>query len=306
MKVPVRRLVVAAVVVLIAAAGAGWWYFSSGHTRIVELPETAQRAVVAAVPGFTMPHPKHILVIVEENKSYDDIIGDTKDAPYLNGLAAQGALFTQSFGIAHPSQPNYFALYAGVTTRVGDACNVTDIPADAPNLGADLLAAHHTFVAYAESLPQPGFRGCSAGQYARKHAPWTHFTNVPDSAIQPFTAFPAHDPARLPDVAFVIPNELDDMHSASIARGDAWLKTNLGPLIARAAEDDLVVVITWDESSEALSNHIPTIFTGARVKRGRFGETITHYDVLRTIEDLERIGHDGHAATALPIVDVWR
>jgi acid phosphatase len=43
-----------------------------------------------------------------ENGSYDDVIGN-RSAPYLNALARSGALFTRSFAVTHPSEPNYLA-----------------------------------------------------------------------------------------------------------------------------------------------------------------------------------------------------
>ncbi|HYZ14820.1 MAG TPA: alkaline phosphatase family protein, partial [Candidatus Acidoferrum sp.] len=240
----------------------------------------------------------------EENKSFDDIIGNTKHAPYLNQLAERGALFTHSYGVAHPSQPNYFALFAGRTNSDGDSCTVRAVAPDAPNLGAQLLAAHRSFVGYAEGLPAPGFRACVAGNYARKHAPWTHFTTIPDNAIQPLTAFP-RDLSRLPTVAFVIPDLEDDMHSGSISHGDAWLKRRLDPVVSWAATHDTLIIITWDESDEALSNHIPTLFIGPMVKSGRVDETIDHYSVLRTLEDFYRLPHAGRAATVAPIMQAW-
>ena len=44
-----------------------------------------------------LPQPAHVVVVIEENRSYGDIIGYS-GAPYINSLAQQGALFTQSFG----------------------------------------------------------------------------------------------------------------------------------------------------------------------------------------------------------------
>ncbi|RPH78538.1 MAG: acid phosphatase, partial [Nitrospiraceae bacterium] len=55
-----------------------------------------------------LPRPDHIVIVIEENHSYSQII-DSPDAPYINKLAAQGAVFTQSFGVTYPSQPNYLA-----------------------------------------------------------------------------------------------------------------------------------------------------------------------------------------------------
>jgi phosphatidylinositol-3-phosphatase len=50
----------------------------------------------------TFPRPDHIVIVIEENHSYSQII-DSPDAPYINGLAVQGAVFTQSFGVTYPS-----------------------------------------------------------------------------------------------------------------------------------------------------------------------------------------------------------
>ena len=61
-----------------------------------------------------LPRPDHIVMVIEENHSYSQII-DSSDAPYINRLAAQGAVFTQSFGVTYPSQPNYLALFSGLT-----------------------------------------------------------------------------------------------------------------------------------------------------------------------------------------------
>jgi acid phosphatase len=66
----------------------------------------------SGVPDF-----KKVVVVIEENRGYDDIIGSA-NAPYINSLVAGGALFTDSHGVARPSQPNYFALFSGSTQGV--------------------------------------------------------------------------------------------------------------------------------------------------------------------------------------------
>jgi hypothetical protein len=302
----VRNILGIAAIVLLALAATGWWYFSSSRTRMVSLPLGVREATPEPANLLrVLPHPAHVVVVIEENKSFDEIVGNTKEAPYLNALIPHAALFTQSYGVSHPSQPNYFALFAGRTNSNGDACAVSGIPATADNLGTELLTLGLTFAGFAEGLPAPGFRGCSADDYARKHAPWTYFPTIPASSIQPFTAFP-HDYAKLPTVAFVIPDLQDDMHSGSIAHGDAWLRRTLSPLVAWAALHNTLIIITWDESSAPLSNHIPTLFVGPMVRPGRYAEPITHYAVLRTIEDMYGLPHAAHAADVQPIVDCWR
>jgi len=61
-----------------------------------------------------VPTPAHVIVVIEENHGYSQIIGSSQ-APYINTLASQGALFTNSYAVTHPSQPNYLALFSGST-----------------------------------------------------------------------------------------------------------------------------------------------------------------------------------------------
>src|SRR5438445_12766885 len=74
-----------------------------------------------AVPTSTisLPTPSHVVIVIEENHSFADIIG-SPSAPYINSLAQQGALMTQSFAVEHPSQPNYLDLFSGSNQGVTD------------------------------------------------------------------------------------------------------------------------------------------------------------------------------------------
>ncbi len=293
---------VVAVMGLLAALGLCAWYFSSSNTRLSNAPVVAPIArEIQAASG--LPRPDHVIVVIEENKSFGQIVGNTKHAPYLNSLLPRAAVLTNSHGVAHPSQPNYFALFSGVPNTDGDSCDVDGVGRNIPNLGGELLNAHDTFVGYAEDLPSVGFTGCYAGQYARKHVPWTHFEDIPPKDSRPYSDFPAFE--KLPTVAFVVPNLLDDMHSASIDRGDAWLRAHLAPLIDWSLKHRSLVVITWDEDNGTAANHIPTLFLGQMVKPGSYDVPVTHYDVLRTIEDFYGLPHAGGSASASPIAAIW-
>jgi hypothetical protein len=263
--------------------------------------------VVLAVSGGTaaaaVPRPQHVVVIVEENKSFAQIVGNGS-APYINALAKHAALFTNAHGVTHPSLPNYLALFSGRTNDNGDACPATGIATNAPNLGSELLAAHFSFAGYSEALPQEGSTVCAAGTYARKHAPWVAFDNLPRSVGKPMTALP-RDYAALPTVSFLIPDVDDDMHDGSIAAGDAWLHAHLAPLVRWANAHDTLVVLTWDEGFDP-ANTVPTLFFGPMVKPGRYAETISHYNVLRTLEDAYGLRATGAAAKAAVIADCWR
>jgi phosphatidylinositol-3-phosphatase len=251
-----------------------------------------------------VPTPAHVVVVVEENRSQTNIIGNTS-APYINQLAANGAMMAQSFAEAHPSEPNYYALFAGSTLGVKD--NLCPVNAgNTPNLGSELLAAGYTFVGYAESLPAAGSTECKAGKYARKHVPWVSFSNIPGSYSLPFSAFPPpSNYASLPTVAFVTPNLDDDMHDGSIAAGDTWLYRNLSQYAAWAKANNSLLILTWDEDDNTSRNQIPTVIYGAGVKPGTYSEPISHYNVLSTLEQMYGLPKLGYATRAPAITDIW-
>jgi phosphatidylinositol-3-phosphatase len=254
-------------------------------------------AATAAVPRFD-----HVILIMMENRGYNSIIGSSR-APYLNSLAKQYALFTKSFALTHPSQPNYIALLSGSTQGVKDDSCPHTFAAD--NIAHQLAASGRSFVGYSESLPKVGYTGCTNGAYARKHSPWVNFSDIPTSANQPYSSFPK-DFSKLPTVAWVTPNLQDDMHDGSIQQGDAWLKKNIDGYVQWAKTHNSLLIITWDEDEDDGGNNaIPTIFAGAHVKSGQYPEKINHYSVLRTLEDAYGLPALGAAAKATAITGVW-
>jgi len=261
----------------------------------------APRVVLAA---GVLPTPSHVVIVIEENRSQANIIGN-KSAPFINALAAGGALMAQSFAETHPSEPNYLALFAGDTFGVTkDACPVN--AGAAPNLASELLAAGYTFGGYAEDLPAVGSPVCSAGKYARKHVPWANFSNVPPADSVPFSAFPiAANYANLPTVSFVIPNNDNNMHDGSIAAGDAWLNRELAGYANWARANNSLLIVTWDEDDGGPRNQIPTVIYGAHVQPGTYDEQISHYNVLSTLEQMYGLPRTGNAAIAPPITSIW-
>lgn len=262
-------------------------------------PEAASTSAALSV----VPRPKHVVVVIEENHAFSEIIGNPA-APTMNALAAKGALFTNSHAVEHPSEPNYLDLFSGSDQGLhDDSCPHTF---SGPNLGASLASAGLSFTGYSEGLPGVGSTVCSAGNYWRKHNPWVDFTNVATSANQPFTSFPTNNFDALPTVAFVIPDQQHDMHDGSIAQADQWLAQNIASYVSWAMANDSLLVLTWDEDDNSQSNRIPTLFVGPMVKAGTYGEGISHFSVLRTIEAMYGLAPIGQSAGAAPITDVWK
>lgn len=268
----------------------------------VALTICAPAAVSAAQPPPAPP--AHVVVVVEENHSYDDVIGN-QSAPYINSLAENGTLMTQSFAVTHPSEPNYMALFAGDTFGLAsDACPVN--AGSAANLASELTVAGLTFGGFAEDLPAVGAGVCSAGKYARKHAPWANFTKMPADVSLPFDRFNARgDYTSLPTVSFVIPNLDNDMHDGSIAQADRWLQANLSGYAIWAKANNSLLIVTWDEDDNGADNHIPTVFYGAHVPIARYGGPVSHYSVLSTLEQFYGLPKTGSAAAAAAIPDIW-
>ncbi len=107
-------------------------------------------------------------------------------------------------------------------------------------------------------------------------------------------------------MSFVIPNLCDDMHDCPVASGDSWLRAHLSGYASWARTHDSLLIVTWDENDGSPGDQIPTILAGQPVHSGRYAEPITHYSVLRTLEDLYRLPLTGHAATATLITGSWR
>ncbi|MET0866236.1 MAG: PKD domain-containing protein [Nakamurella sp.] len=257
---------------------------------------SAQAATAAAIPQYD-----HVVVVIMENHSADNIIANPA-APYINSLAASGASMTQSFGVTHPSQPNYIALFSGSQQGIIDNSCPNTFSSD--NLGAQLIAAGKTFVGYSETMPSAGYNGCTSGAYARKHNPWVDFSNVPAASNQPLTSLPASW-AALPTVSIVVPNLLNDMHDGTIGQADSWLQNRFDGYLQWAKQHNSLLIVTWDEDDNNSSNRIPTIFAGAGVRPGQYPQLINHYNMLRTLQDMYGLPPLANSATAGPIVDVW-
>jgi hypothetical protein len=262
-------------------------------------------SVPAAQAAASVPTPAHVVIVMEENHSFSDIIGNTSQAPYMNTLASQGALMTSYYAITHPSEPNYMALFAGSTFGLtADTCPVSE--GTTANLGSELLAAGDTFRGYSEGLPSTGSTTCTSGEYARKHSPWINFSNVPAADSLPFSSFPASSNyASLPTLSFVIPNLDDDMHDGTIQEADSWLNTNMSAYAAWAQTHNSLLIVTWDEDDYTENNQVPCIIVGQGVKPGQYSETISHYNLLATLEAMYGLPQAGSSSGLAPMTDIW-
>jgi hypothetical protein len=218
-----------------------------------------------------VPRFDHVVVIVEENKDYDQIVAGV-DAPNLARLARLYGDATRFFGEVHPSEANYVALLGGDTFGIHDddayfcragmtdpACGgaagdtaYPDHTISARHLGDQLKAAGLSWKGYYESLPAPGslavvagdpkagLSGSTAALYASKHSGFLNFASVqqgPDRArrIVGFNQLDVDIAGDdLPNFALIVFNQCDEMHGLKTAGiPEDCEASNVGPLISR-------------------------------------------------------------------------
>jgi phosphatidylinositol-3-phosphatase len=290
-------LVIAVCVVVGVAAAA----VSAAH----RLDDLAERQA-APVPEY-VPHLRHVIVVVLENKAIGDVVGSSS-APVFDRLLREGATITRYQGVTHPSLPNYLALVSGSTHAISSDC--TSCSVTGPNLGTTL--APGAWKTYAEGLPSRGWTGAASGGYAKKHDPFVYFRDIAENgsllhrSIVPLRIL-ARDLKRdaLPRFALVVPDKCHDMHDCSVSTGDAWLGRFLTPLLRSSALRQGVIFVIFDEGSG--SNHVPALAIGPAVRAGStFTRPTDHYGLLRTIEQALNLPLLGRSRDGQAIGGIWR
>ena len=276
--------------------------------RVSPSVEVTASPSAAGATASGSAHPSHVFVVIFENQAADAALGP--DAPYLASLAARYGNATNYDATTHPSQPNYLELFSGSTQGVTD-----DKPHDltAPSLADQLEGAGFSWRVYAENYPGGCFAGPMSldgadgkGDYRRKHNPAISFTAISGDRTRcaNITDFSHFDPAAS-DVAFIVPNQCNDMHDCPVATGDAWAKRFLGPLIASPAMADGVLFITFDEAHGDTANHIATIVVAPRLAAPvASAKAYGHPSLLRTIEQLYGLPCLADACKAEPMIDL--
>ena len=299
----------------VAAAGAAAAALSGCAAPLTGAAPAPAAARATARPAT---RPRHLIVVIEENHSFGQVIGSPA-APFLNRLAAHGTLLTDYHAVTHPSLPNYVAILGGGTGRIRSDC--ADCTLAGPTLVDQLEARGISWGAYLEGLPGPCSKVARRGAYTEAVDPFMHAARVRDvparcDRVLPFRRFHAAlAGGRLPTVAFVVPDLRDDMHSGPVPVADRWLRRLFRELTASPLwRQDTRVVVTFDEGSRhdvhdvqtccgglGRGGLVATIVDGPRVAPGRDQTPYTHYSLLRSVEvafGLPFLGHAGDPGTA--------
>jgi hypothetical protein len=214
----------------------------------------------------------------------------------VRSLAKRYAAPANLFAIRHPSLPNYIALIAGDTFGIDSDCTTCRVRAT--SLPDQLEAAGRSWKAYMEGMPRRCFKGAFDGGYAKKHDPFMYFDAIRDRPARCSRVVPYGELAtdlrkgRLPDFAFITPDQCNSTHDCSVATGDRFL-AQLVPALLRELGPHGILVLTWDEGSSdsgccgvAHGGRIATVVAGPDVRKGARGSgPYSHYSTLRTIEE---------------------
>lgn len=195
-----------------------------------------------------LPSYTHIFVIVEENKSYAQLL-DPQVAPNLTRLAHDYGAATAFYGEVHPSEANYVAMLGGDTFGIHDDdafyckpgardrfCGGSAKPGYpdhtvyARHLGQQLESKGLSWKGYYGGLPAPGSLAVVAGElqsgdharpaalYASKHSGFLNFAAVQSDPkrSEHIVGFDQLDrdlgTNQLPNFALIVPDQCDEMH----------------------------------------------------------------------------------------------
>lgn len=247
-------------------------------TTAMALGAAAQAQVACAGDKSKIPGFRNVVVVVEENQSFEDVIRKDSKMPYLNELAAQGGLALGYYANTHPSINNYFILTAGrrATSLPYPLADTFGGVVNGENVASILSRHGKSWKVYAESLPRAGSLDSDPGPerlYAKRHNPFAYFKSVvePAAGTNPrenmvtFTQFAVDRKAgKLPNYSFVLPNLINDAHDHpktrkgaacgdgdSLAAADNWLKANLKPLVdSESFQKDGLLLIVFDEACD--------------------------------------------------------
>ena len=260
-------------------------------------PHAAAPAVRAT--ASSLPTPAHIVVVMEENHSYSDIIGNTSSAPYFNSLASQGALLTSSYAVTHPSEPNYMALFARqhvrpVLGRVPDQRGHQGEPrlrtAGRRRHVQGLLRGPAVAPVRRRARRAVRAQALAVGQLQQRARRRTRCRSRRSRRTTP-ACRRCRSSSRTSTTTCT---------TARSRQADTWLNNNLSAYATWAKSNNSLLIVTWDEDDYTENNQIPTIVVGQPVKAGQYSETINHYNLLATLEQMYGLSPASATAPAPP------
>src|SRR5207245_235290 len=240
-----------------------------------------------------------LVVVLMENQNLYDVYGH---ATYMTQLADTYALSEGWSSITNPSQPNYIAILGGSTFGVSGDGNHPNL--NHPTMVDIMENTGKTWKAFAEDASGSG---CSINPpRGEDHYPFLSYTTItgnsprcanllPGSHTEVISAFNSGT-----NFIWLTPNDCNNMHSCSVATGDAWIQSWVPNLLTAMAGKKAALIIMFDE---AYTNP-PYIYMGfsgpATMLAYNSTASYNHYSLLKLVEDVWGGGNLGQGDVTAP------
>ena len=283
-------------------------------------------------PGSPVTSVQHVLVVVLENKSYNQVLGKSA-YPTSNMLATSCGVGTNTFGASHTSASNYFALVSGTVSHFGGCGTVSSCSSPGQmNLFGQLDSAGLSWKSYQESAPGNCWPTTTT-TYKIGHNPALFYAlpgcKTNDVAVADLTAksgalYDDLTNQTLPAFGFITPSMTNDGEGpGGYPAADAWLGkfTALVQASPSYQTGNTLLLITNDEGTgpdavkgEDCTNqardlgglqescHVPFFVVYPWASGGPDSTFFDHYSLTRTIEDLFSLPPIAGAATAPTLI----
>jgi acid phosphatase len=254
-----------------------------------------------------------LVVIVFENHGRRQA---EKSMPYLMSLAKKYGYATAYKARTHPSLPNYLAIVSGKTH--GIRSNV--YPSSAKLTGSTVLSgaidANRTAKTYADGMPRNAYLKNGGDDYVVRHNPWLYFPgdkedwsvfDVPYNGIAgPGTNFGVDvKNGNIPNLALIIPNNINNAHDGSLGTADKWLKARMNLILN--GEDfkrgNTAIAILFDEDNHKENNNVAFVMVHPHLSGKRVTTALTHYSLTRALAD---VGHSPRLNNAAKAPDLLK
>src|SRR5258706_12033623 len=290
--------------------------FNTPTSTPTNVPTSTPSSASADNPCIGAPTPtkwNHIVVLMFENKNYNEVIGP---APYITSLANKCATSTNwkdadtkvdgSADGQYNSKPSYATLTNGLSPSAHGLIDDTySTTTNVDNIYNQLNIAGMSFKDYYDA--EAG--GCGVRFSGDYHDPIRYYTNVAsicDAHDIPLSTFMTDvNNGDLPAFSILLPTNKHNMHDNSVASGDAYAQSILDPLLNSQAyaKGDVAIFFVWDEDTPIPNVLLaPSIATGTKISVSS-GNPISHFSALRTWEEmlgLPLIGDAKQAPSLLP------
>lgn len=250
--------------------------------------------------GSTAPPPaqyQHIVVVMEENRTWSTVGGVGFDDPFMPFLGDAGTNCTvfSSWTETNTSQ-NSLNQYIGLASGVSNSSTVNDCDPSTTCRSTDDNIFRQVRLAggTARNFVEGATTGCSASGNAAKHVPAMYFfgtyadgTGIHsdhdycDAEVRPLAEL---DVNALPTFAMITPNLCNDGHDCLNNTVDTWARTHIQPILNSAAyaSGGTAVIVLYDEDHPVPNLIIaPTANRGANATSGA-----GHAAMLKTWEEM--------------------